>query len=105
AWKVVDGDEVKEGDVIAVMEAMKMEMQVSAHKNGRITLAQAASAQALGAVIADSLSALLASATSATMVSRFLFQRCQRSSWPWPPAHPETGATGPAQAHRARRCE
>lgn len=54
AWKVVDGDEVKEGDVIAVMEAMKMEMQVSAHKNGRITLAaQAGSAQALGAVIAQ----------------------------------------------------
>ena len=54
AWKVADGDEVKEGDVIAVMEAMKMEMQVSAHKNGRITLAaQAGSAQALGAVIAQ----------------------------------------------------
>ena len=54
AWKVADGDEVQEGDVIAVMEAMKMEMQVSAHKNGRITLAaQAGSAQALGAVIAQ----------------------------------------------------
>ena len=53
AWKVADGDEVKEGDVIAVMEAMKMEMQVSAHKAGRISLvAQAGSAQALGAVIA-----------------------------------------------------
>nr|WP_237734774.1 biotin carboxylase N-terminal domain-containing protein [Comamonas sp. NyZ500] len=53
AWKVADGDEVKEGDVIAVMEAMKMEMQVSAHKSGRVTLAaQAGSAQTLGAVIA-----------------------------------------------------
>ena len=53
AWKVADGDEVKEGDVIAVMEAMKMEMQVSAHKTGRISLAaQAGTAQALGAVIA-----------------------------------------------------
>ena len=53
AWKVSDGDEVKEGDVIAVMEAMKMEMQVSAHKSGRVTLAaQAGSAQTLGAVIA-----------------------------------------------------
>ena len=53
AWKVADGDEVKEGDVIAVMEAMKMEMQVSAHKAGRISLAaQAGTAQALGAVIA-----------------------------------------------------
>lgn len=53
AWKVAYGDEVKEGDVIAVMEAMKMEMQVSAHKSGRVTLAaQAGSAQTLGAVIA-----------------------------------------------------
>ncbi|MEG0202063.1 MAG: acetyl-CoA carboxylase biotin carboxyl carrier protein subunit, partial [Comamonas sp.] len=47
------GDEVKEGDVIAVMEAMKMEMQVAAHQSGRITLAaQAGTAQALGAVLA-----------------------------------------------------
>ena len=53
AWKVADGDEVKEGDVIAVMEAMKMEMQVSAHRSGRITMAaQAGTAQTLGAVIA-----------------------------------------------------
>ena len=52
-WKVMDGDEVKEGDVIAVMEAMKMEMQVSAHRSGRITMAvQAGTAQTLGAVIA-----------------------------------------------------
>ncbi len=53
AWKVADGDAVQEGDVIAVMEAMKMEMQVSAHKSGRITLAaQPGTAQTLGAVIA-----------------------------------------------------
>ncbi|MEX8194141.1 acetyl/propionyl/methylcrotonyl-CoA carboxylase subunit alpha [Comamonas guangdongensis] len=53
AWKLEDGAEVKEGDVIAVMEAMKMEMQVTAHRSGRIALAaQAGSAQALGAVIA-----------------------------------------------------
>jgi acetyl-CoA/propionyl-CoA carboxylase biotin carboxyl carrier protein len=53
AWKVADGDEVKEGDVIAVMEAMKMEMQVSAHKSGRITLAAAGRhCPDLGAVIA-----------------------------------------------------
>ena len=52
-WKVADSDEVKEGDVIAVMEAMKMEMQVSAHRSGRITMAaQAGTAQTLGAVIA-----------------------------------------------------
>ncbi len=53
AWKVADGDAVQEGDVIAVMEAMKMEMQVAAHKSGRITLAaQPGTAQTLGAVIA-----------------------------------------------------
>lgn len=52
-WKVADGDQVKEGDVIAVMEAMKMEMQVSAHQSGRITLAaMAGTAQTLGAVLA-----------------------------------------------------
>ncbi|WP_029049067.1 biotin carboxylase N-terminal domain-containing protein [Cupriavidus sp. amp6] len=37
AWKVNAGDEVKEGDLIAVMEAMKMEMQVHAHRSGRVT--------------------------------------------------------------------
>ena len=53
AWKVADGDTVQEGDVIAVMEAMKMEMQVMAHRSGRITLTAAAgTGQALGAVIA-----------------------------------------------------
>jgi acetyl-CoA/propionyl-CoA carboxylase biotin carboxyl carrier protein len=53
AWKVGDGDMVQEGDVIAVMEAMKMEMQVTAHRAGRVALAAAAgTAQALGAVIA-----------------------------------------------------
>ncbi|WP_291587723.1 acetyl/propionyl/methylcrotonyl-CoA carboxylase subunit alpha [Comamonas sp. UBA7528] len=53
AWKVADGDAVQEGDVIAVMEAMKMEMQVTAHCSGRIALAAAAgTAQTLGAVIA-----------------------------------------------------
>lgn len=41
-WKVADGDEVAEGAVIAVMEAMKMEMQVLAHRAGRISFAVAA---------------------------------------------------------------
>lgn len=53
AWKVADGDLDAGGDVIAVMEAMKMEMQVTAHRAGRVALAAAAgTAQALGAVIA-----------------------------------------------------
>ncbi|QZY97816.1 acetyl/propionyl/methylcrotonyl-CoA carboxylase subunit alpha [Pantoea dispersa] len=38
AWLVEDGAEVREGDVIAVMEAMKMEMQVLAHKSGSVSL-------------------------------------------------------------------
>ncbi|CAG2140952.1 Carbamoyl-phosphate synthase large chain [Cupriavidus yeoncheonensis] len=42
AWKVADGDEVEEGQLIAVMEAMKMEMQVHAHRTGRIALHAAA---------------------------------------------------------------
>ncbi|SPA30898.1 Acetyl-/propionyl-coenzyme A carboxylase alpha chain (Includes: Biotin carboxylase; Biotin carboxyl carrier protein) [Cupriavidus taiwanensis] len=37
AWKVNAGDEVSEGDLIAVMEAMKMEVQVHAHRSGRVT--------------------------------------------------------------------
>ncbi|WP_404298895.1 acetyl/propionyl/methylcrotonyl-CoA carboxylase subunit alpha [Alicycliphilus denitrificans] len=53
AWKVQDGDAVQAGDVIAVMEAMKMEMQVMAHRAGRIALqAAAGSYQAAGACIA-----------------------------------------------------
>ena len=53
AWKVQDGDTVTEGDVIAVMEAMKMEMQVTAHQNGKITLIEkAGTAQTLGAALA-----------------------------------------------------
>ncbi|SCU83671.1 hypothetical protein CNECB9_4240013 [Cupriavidus necator] len=41
-WKVAVGDEVEEGDLIAVMEAMKMEMQVHAHRDGRVTWQAAA---------------------------------------------------------------
>lgn len=37
AWKVGEGDDIKEGELIAVMEAMKMEMQVHAHRDGRVT--------------------------------------------------------------------
>jgi len=53
AWKVDDGAEVNEGDVIAVMEAMKMEMQVPAHRTGRIQHRAAAGGfHAAGASIA-----------------------------------------------------
>jgi acetyl-CoA/propionyl-CoA carboxylase biotin carboxyl carrier protein len=36
AWKVADGEAVEAGSVVAVMEAMKMEMQVLAHRSGRL---------------------------------------------------------------------
>lgn len=36
AWKVQDGEQVQEGQVVAIMEAMKMEVQVLAHKTGQI---------------------------------------------------------------------
>ena len=53
AWKVADGAEVQAGELIAVMEAMKMEMQVNAPRAGRIQLvAEAGSYQGAGAVIA-----------------------------------------------------
>lgn len=53
AWKVGEGDAVQAGEVIAIMEAMKMEMQVTAHRSGRITLqAAAGSYQAAGSCIA-----------------------------------------------------
>jgi acetyl-CoA/propionyl-CoA carboxylase biotin carboxyl carrier protein len=52
-WRVANGDRVEEGDVIAVMEAMKMETSVRAPCRGTITcLAAAGSTQPAGAVIA-----------------------------------------------------
>jgi len=36
AWKREDDAEVAQGEVVAVMEAMKMEMQVCAHRGGRM---------------------------------------------------------------------
>ncbi|WP_295979230.1 biotin carboxylase N-terminal domain-containing protein [uncultured Variovorax sp.] len=54
AWKVADGDEVAQGAVIAVMEAMKMEMQVLAHRGGRVAISVAAGGYvAVGAAIAS----------------------------------------------------
>ncbi|MBD2786460.1 ATP-grasp domain-containing protein [Xenorhabdus sp. DI] len=37
SWMVKAGEQVSEGDVIAVMEAMKMEVQIHAHRAGKIT--------------------------------------------------------------------
>lgn len=52
-WKVADGDEVAPGAVVAVMEAMKMEMQVVAHRAGRIAFSVAAGGYvAAGATLA-----------------------------------------------------
>ncbi|WP_448954729.1 acetyl/propionyl/methylcrotonyl-CoA carboxylase subunit alpha [Labrys neptuniae] len=44
AWQVEDGATVAQGDVVAVMEAMKMEMQVKAHRAGRLAQALEAGA-------------------------------------------------------------
>lgn len=38
AWKVENGEAVIEGQVVAIMEAMKMEVQVLAHRNGSIQI-------------------------------------------------------------------
>ena len=38
SWKAQEGSAVQQGEVLAVMEAMKMEMQVTAHRSGRIAL-------------------------------------------------------------------
>ena len=52
-WRVAEGDNVQEGDVIAVMEAMKMETPVMAHRPGKISLvAETGSVQPAGAVLA-----------------------------------------------------
>ncbi len=53
-WSVTEGDTVAAGDTVATIEAMKMEMQISAHRGGRITnLVQTGSAVAAGAAIAS----------------------------------------------------
>jgi len=54
AWKVEEGAEVAEGELVAVMEAMKMEMQVLAHRAGRIARrAEAGQHLAAGSTIAQ----------------------------------------------------
>jgi acetyl-CoA/propionyl-CoA carboxylase biotin carboxyl carrier protein len=53
SWKVADGATVAEGELIATMEAMKMEMQIVAQCPGRISLeAEQGAYVAAGAAIA-----------------------------------------------------
>jgi len=53
-WLVSDGEQVKTGDVIAIMEAMKMEVQVTAEHSGVIKqLAAAGSQLQAGDVLAE----------------------------------------------------
>ncbi|HMO30679.1 biotin carboxylase N-terminal domain-containing protein [Enterovirga sp.] len=52
-WRIEDGAEVNEGDIVAVMEAMKMETPVFAPLSGQLRrIAAAGSMHVLGAVIA-----------------------------------------------------
>ncbi|MCJ8520028.1 acetyl-CoA/propionyl-CoA carboxylase biotin carboxyl carrier protein [Pseudorhizobium tarimense] len=52
-WNVADGDEVREGEIVAIMDAMKMETSVAALATGVISmLVPAGSFQNAGAVIA-----------------------------------------------------
>ncbi|MCF6368060.1 acetyl/propionyl/methylcrotonyl-CoA carboxylase subunit alpha [Rhizobium halophilum] len=52
-WNVADGDKVREGDILAMMDAMKMETCVAAPATGIISiLAEAGSFQNAGALIA-----------------------------------------------------
>ncbi|WP_445373956.1 acetyl/propionyl/methylcrotonyl-CoA carboxylase subunit alpha [Photorhabdus tasmaniensis] len=54
SWYVQTGDEVKQGDVIAVMEAMKMETQLTAHRSGKIVIhAKESVYQPAGSVLAS----------------------------------------------------
>jgi biotin carboxyl carrier protein len=51
-WHVENDTEVESGQVIAVVEAMKMEMRVEAHRAGRLkTVARAGSSVVAGEVL------------------------------------------------------
>jgi acetyl-CoA/propionyl-CoA carboxylase biotin carboxyl carrier protein len=52
---VADGDTVAAGDLVVVLEAMKMEQPINAHKAGTITglVAEAGAVVASGAVICE----------------------------------------------------
>jgi acetyl-CoA/propionyl-CoA carboxylase biotin carboxyl carrier protein len=47
AVKVAEGDEVQPGDVICIVEAMKMENEISAHRAGTVTELSVAPGQAV----------------------------------------------------------
>jgi acetyl-CoA/propionyl-CoA carboxylase biotin carboxyl carrier protein len=53
-WLVEPGAEVSAGDPVVVLEAMKMETQIAAHRDGTLTgiRAEAGSVVAAGAVLA-----------------------------------------------------
>jgi acetyl-CoA/propionyl-CoA carboxylase biotin carboxyl carrier protein len=46
---VADGDEVAEGDAVVVLEAMKMEQPINAHKAGVVTGLSASVGDVIGA--------------------------------------------------------
>jgi acetyl-CoA/propionyl-CoA carboxylase biotin carboxyl carrier protein len=49
AVEVADGDEVEAGQVICIVEAMKMENEISAHRDGVVSELSVAPGQAVSA--------------------------------------------------------
>ena len=49
AVEVADGDEVKAGQVLCIVEAMKMENEISAHRDGVVSELSVAPGQAVSA--------------------------------------------------------
>ena len=47
AVEVVEGDDVREGQVICVVEAMKMENEITAHRRGTVTGLSVAAGEAV----------------------------------------------------------
>uniref|UniRef100_UPI0030F4B0FB ATP-binding protein n=1 Tax=Xenorhabdus bharatensis TaxID=3136256 RepID=UPI0030F4B0FB len=54
SWLIQEGEQVSEGDVIAIMEAMKMEVQINAHRSGKVTFrAQEGDYQEVESILAN----------------------------------------------------